>query len=80
MSAYKFQEFFRNIFRWAKAHYIISVVILVVLIGAVSLFIFGGNGVEKIIEVPLDELEKEQLDASIESVKTLVRACADLRL
>lgn len=42
--------------------------------------IIGGNGVEKIIEVPLDEFEKKQLDASIESVKTLIRSCADLRL
>ena len=42
--------------------------------------IIGKNGVEKVIEVPLDASEKLQLQSSVESVKSLIQACLDLGL
>lgn len=42
--------------------------------------IIGRNGVEKVIEVPLDISEKSQLQSSVESVKSLIQACLDLGL
>jgi malate dehydrogenase len=42
--------------------------------------IIGKNGVEKVIEVPLDVSEKSQLQSSVESVKSLIQACLDLGL
>jgi len=42
--------------------------------------IIGKNGVEKVIEVPLDMSEKSQLQSSVESVKSLIQACLDLGL
>jgi malate dehydrogenase len=42
--------------------------------------IIGKNGVEKVIEVPLDASEKSQLQSSVESVKSLIQACLDLGL
>ena len=42
--------------------------------------IIGKNGVEKVIEVPLDISEKSQLQSSAESVKSLIQACLDLGL
>ncbi len=42
--------------------------------------IIGENGVEKILELPLDAHEKTQLQASVESVKSLTQACLDLQL
>ena len=37
--------------------------------------IIGANGVEKIVEIPLDAAEKEMFAKSVASVKTLVDAC-----
>lgn len=42
--------------------------------------VIGKNGVEKILELPLDVHEKAQLHASVESVKSLTQACIDLGL
>ena len=42
--------------------------------------VIGENGVEKVIELPLDAGEKTQLQASVESVKSLTQACLDLGL
>jgi malate dehydrogenase len=42
--------------------------------------VIGRNGVEKIIEVPLNDVEKSQLDASVKSVQSLTQACLDLGL
>jgi malate dehydrogenase len=42
--------------------------------------IIGKNGVEKVIEVPLDASEKSQLQSSVESVESLIQACLDLGL
>jgi malate dehydrogenase len=42
--------------------------------------VIGKNGVEKIIEVPLNKIEKDQLDASVKSVQSLTQACVDLGL
>ena len=36
--------------------------------------IIGSNGVEKVIEIELSKLEKENLDKSIQSVKDLYKA------
>ena len=33
--------------------------------------VIGKNGVEKVMEIPLDSMEKEKLDTSIEAVKKL---------
>lgn len=42
--------------------------------------VIGKNGVEKVIELPLDGQEKTQLQASVASVKSLKQECIDLRL
>lgn len=42
--------------------------------------VIGKNGVEKIIEVALSKLEKDQLDSSIKSVQSLTEACINLGL
>ena len=42
--------------------------------------VIGNKGVEKIIEVPLSDIEKNQLNSSIKSVQTLTQACLDLGL
>lgn len=42
--------------------------------------VIGKNGVEKIIEVALSKLEKDQLDSSIRSVQSLTEACINLGL
>lgn len=42
--------------------------------------VIGENGVEKVLELPLDAMEKIQLQASVESVKSLTQACLDLGL
>ena len=35
----------------------------------------GGNGVEKVYEIPLDDAEKAMLQKSFQSVKGTVEAC-----
>lgn len=42
--------------------------------------IIGENGVEKILELPLDTTEKTQLQISVEAVKSLMQVCLDLGL
>ncbi len=42
--------------------------------------IIGQNGVEKIIEIPLSKIEKDQLDYSVKSVQSLTQACISLGL
>ncbi len=42
------KNFLKNAFRWARVHYIISAIVLVILLIIVSAFSFGGNGAEKI--------------------------------
>ncbi len=42
--------------------------------------IIGKHGAEKILELPLDASEKEQLEASVNSVKALTQACMNLGL
>ncbi|MDN5248645.1 malate dehydrogenase [Bartonella sp. TP] len=40
--------------------------------------IIGKNGVEKVVEIELDEQEKQAFDKSVEAVKNLCDACANL--
>ncbi|MCE2716120.1 MAG: malate dehydrogenase [Pseudomonadota bacterium] len=42
--------------------------------------IIGKNGVEKVLEIPLNTEEKKQLQQSVESVRSLTQACTDLGL
>lgn len=42
--------------------------------------VIGKNGVEKIIEIPLSKIEKDQLDYSVKSVQSLTQACISLGL
>lgn len=42
--------------------------------------IIGKQGAEKVIEIPLNEEEKTQLEASVSSVRSLTQACIDLGL
>lgn len=42
--------------------------------------IIGKNGVEKIIEISLSKSEKDQLDSSVKSVRSLTEACMNLGL
>ena len=37
--------------------------------------VIGANGVEKVVEVKLDEIERTMFDKSVASVKTLIEAC-----
>jgi malate dehydrogenase len=37
--------------------------------------VIGSNGVERVVEVQLDETERQMFDKSVASVRTLVEAC-----
>jgi malate dehydrogenase len=40
--------------------------------------VIGAGGVERVIEFPLDEAEKDMFAKSVDSVKGLVAACKDI--
>lgn len=42
--------------------------------------VIGANGVEKVIELPLTEGEKNQLNASVQAVRDLAKVCVELGL
>lgn len=42
--------------------------------------VIGANGVEKVIELPLTDVEKDQLNASVKAVRDLTKVCVELGL
>jgi malate dehydrogenase len=42
--------------------------------------VIGANGVEKVIELPLTDLEKNQLNKSVQAVRDLTKTCVELGL
>lgn len=42
--------------------------------------VIGANGVEKVIELPLADVEKDQLNASVQAVRDLTKVCVELGL